>query len=153
MIIDRVENAHLYYGLGKHIDTALDYLEKTDLSGVTRVTLDDGAVRIGCVEYVTRPLEKCNCENHLVDADIHVCLEGVEVIGYCTLKNAAAISEYDPSIDKQFFHGPMNYIRLTPGMFALMLTDDVHAAMAADGNPAPAKKLIIKCKLGGLYND
>lgn len=147
MIIDRVENAHLYYGLGKHIDTALTFLKNSDLSTVTRETLDDGAIKIGCVEYVTRPLEKCNRENHLVDADIHVCLAGVEVVGYCNLREATAISDYDASIDKQFFTGPMNYIRLLPGMFALMLTDDVHCAMAADGDPAPAKKLIIKCNL------
>lgn len=147
MIIDRIENAHLYYGLGKHIDTALTFLKNTDLSTVGRTELNDGAVRIGCVPYITRPLEKCNRENHRVDADIHVCLEGVEVIGYCSLQDATVISEYDPAIDKQFFTGSMNYVRLLPGMFALMLSDDVHCAMAADGDPAPAKKLIIKCRL------
>lgn len=147
MIVDRIENALLYHGLGKHIDTALVFLKNTDLSTVEQEVLDEGAVKINAVTYVTRPLEKCNRENHRIDADIHVCLEGVEVIGYCTLKDASAISEYDPAIDKQFYDGPMNCIRLLPGMFALMLPDDVHYAMAADGDLMPAKKLIIKCKL------
>lgn len=147
MIVDRIENALNYYGLGKHIDTALVFLKNTDLSTIEKVTLDEGAVRVSAVSYITRPLEKCNRENHRVDADIHVCLEGVEVIGYCTLQDATAITEYDPVIDKQFYDGPMNYIRLLPGMFALMLPDDVHCAMAAEGDFLPAKKLIVKCKL------
>lgn len=147
MILDRIENATKYCGIGQHIDTALLFLQNADLSAVSREILNDGAVKIGCVRYTTRPLEKCNRENHRVDADIHVCLEGVEVIGYCPLPDATPISEYDPAIDKQFYNGPMNYIRLLPGMFALMLPQDVHCAMAADGEPAPAKKLMIKCKL------
>ena len=41
----------------------------------------------------------------------------------------------------------MNYIRMLPGMFALTLTEDVHSAMMMEERPAPAKKLIIKCRL------
>jgi beta-galactosidase beta subunit len=32
MIIDRIENAHMYYGLGEKIKTSLEYLENYDLS-------------------------------------------------------------------------------------------------------------------------
>ena len=57
------------------------------------------------------------------------------------------ITQYNPETDKQFYDGPMNYIRMLPGMFALTLTEDVHSAMMMEEHPAPAKKLIIKCRL------
>ena len=147
MIIDRVENAHLYHGMGTHIDAALRFMEETDLSVVDRVTLDDGAVRISSVSYMSKPVEQCNKENHRLDADIHVCVEGVEVFGYCNLRYAVPVTEYDPEKDKQFYDAKMGYIRLLPGMFALVMPDDVHSAMTADGEPAPAKKVLFKCRI------
>lgn len=147
MIIDRIKNAHLYYGIGPHIDTALQFLQEEKLDGITHLSLDAGNVTIHCMEYTTRPCAQCRKENHRLFADIHVCLEGVEVLGYSNQKDVAPISEYDSEIDKQFFDGRMNYFRLLPGMFALTLTEDVHSAMMMEDAPAPAKKLVIKCKL------
>lgn len=147
MIIDRIENAHLYCGLGTHIDFALKWIQSADLNAIARVTLDDGAVTVSCVDYISKPLASCNRENHRLNADIHVCLQGVEVFGYSSLQDASPVTEYDPQTDKQFFDTPMNYIKLLPGMFALVLPDDVHSAMTADGEPAPARKAIIKCRL------
>lgn len=147
MIVDRVENAHLYLGLGGSLAEAMAFLKERDLGTVTRETLPGGNVRVAMVEYTTRPLEKCNRENHRLEADIHVCLEGTEVVGYCHLSDAEPINEYDPVVDKQFYNAPLDYIRLRPGMFALMLPEDVHCAMAAAGQCAPAKKLLLKCRL------
>lgn len=147
MIIDRIENAHLYRGIGPHIDAALDYMKNADLSSVISESLDDSAVRVASMNYITKPIDQCVKENHRVDADIHICLEGVEVFGYSNLSNAVPINEYNCEKDKQFFNAEMNYIKLLPGMFALTLTDDVHSAMTADGEPAPAKKILIKCRL------
>lgn len=147
MIIDKVENAHLYYGIGPPIDAALRFLQEGQFDGISRMSLDDGNVKISCMEYTTRPCDQCKKETHYVFADIHVCLEGVEIIGYNHVKNLTPITEYDPEKDKIFFDGQMNYIRLLPGMFALTMPEDVHSAMMMEDSPAPAQKLIIKCKL------
>jgi YhcH/YjgK/YiaL family protein len=147
MIIDRVENAHLYLGIGTHIDIALKFIETADLSSVTNVILDDGNVRINSIEYVSRPVNECNKENHIVDADIHVCVDGIEVFGYASLKDAIPVTDYNADNDKRFYDAKMNYVRLLPGMFALVFPEDVHSAMMADSNPAPAKKIVIKCKI------
>lgn len=77
----------------------------------------------------TRSCEQCKKENHRKFADIHVCLEGVDVLGYNNLREMTPITQYNPETDKQFYDGPMNYIRMLPGMFALTLTEDVHSAM------------------------
>lgn len=104
-------------------------------------------MKISCVEYITRPCAHCKKENHREYADIHVCLEGMEVLGYSSREDVTPITEYNPEIDKQFFDGQMNYIRLLPGMFALTLPQDVHSAMMMEEAPIPSKKLIIKCRL------
>ncbi len=147
MIVDRIENAHLYYGISPHIDAALRFLQEGKLDNIAQLSIDNGNVKISCTEYTTRSCEQCKKENHRKFADIHVCLEGVDVLGYNNLREMTPITQYNPETDKQFYDGPMNYIRMLPGMFALTLTEDVHSAMMMEEHPAPAKKLIIKCRL------
>ena len=147
MIVDRIENAHLYYGIAPHIDAALRFLQEGKLDNIAQLSIDNGNVKISCTEYTTRSCEQYKKENHRKFADIHVCLEGVDVLGYNNLREMTPITQYNPETDKQFYDGPMNYIRMLPGMFALTLTEDVHSAMMMEERPAPAKKLIIKCRL------
>ena len=129
MIVDRIENAHLYYGIAPHIDAALRFLQEGNLDNIAQLSIDNGNVKISCTEYTTRSCEQCKKENHRKFADIHVCLEGVDVLGYNSLREMTPITQYNPETDKQFYDGPMNYIRMLPGMFALTLTEDVHSAM------------------------
>ncbi len=145
MIIDHVKNAYRYAGLGPHIDAALHWLSTTDLDAAERVELDEGNVRGGAFPFIGKKPEDCNIETHKVFADIHVCLQGREVIGYTNVKQAELNGEYDAEKDKQFWKAELNYITLYPGMFALMLEDDVHAVMMGDG--IQAKKIMLKAKL------
>ncbi len=145
MIIDHVKNAYRYAGLGPHIDTALHWLSTTDLDAAERVELDGGNVRGGAFPFTGKKPEDCNIETHKVFADVHVCLQGREVIGYANVKQAELNGEYDAEKDKQFWKAELNYITLYPGMFALMLENDVHAVMMGDGTPA--RKIMLKAKL------
>lgn len=146
MIIDNVKNAGRYVGLGPHIDQALKFLAEADLSSVERIDIDEGNVRGGAFVFEPKQKENCVVETHKVDCDIHVCLEGAEVIGYCNAANAQLNGEYDPVKDKQFHTAELQYFRLTPGMFALMLQDDVHSVMISDGETRQAKKIMLKAK-------
>lgn len=144
MIVDYVKNAHRYAGISPHIDAALNWLSTADLSTVERVELDEGNVRGGAFVFVPKKPEECNIETHKVFADIHVCLEGAEVIGYTDVRQAVLNGPYDAEKDKQFYKAELSYITLYPGMFALMLEDDVHAVMMGSGE---AKKIMLKAKL------
>ena len=88
MIIDHVKNAQRYVGLGPHIDAALEYLAAADLNAAEMIELDDGNVRGRAFTFMTRDPHECNVETHRVYADIHVCLEGCEVIGYADIHSA-----------------------------------------------------------------
>ncbi len=151
MIVDRVENACLYCGIDPGIDAALHFIQKADWSGSFPIHLADGNVTVSCVSYTTRPLSESRKEAHIRFADIHVCLEGVEVLEYSPVDTLKPITEYDAASDKTFYEGRMNSIRLLPGMFAITLPQDAHSGMSGDGDPSQAKKLIIKCRLSENY--
>ncbi len=146
MIIDHVKNAGRYTGLSPYIDAALKYLSEADLNTVEKIDLCEGNVRGGAFVFTPKKPEECNIETHKVFADIHACVEGCEVIGYADVHQASLNGAYDAEKDKQFYHAELNYIRLYPGMFALMLEDDVHAVMMGDTS-GQAKKIMLKAKL------
>ena len=60
MIIDKIKNAALYYGISKHMETALKYLQSRDFSQVEagRYEIDGTDVFMLVQEYETRPLAK-----------------------------------------------------------------------------------------------
>ena len=153
MIVDRVENACLYCGIDPSIDAALHFIQSADWGQAYPLSLSDGNVTVNCVSYTTRPESQSKKESHLLFADIHVCLEGVEVLGYSPVDTLTAVTEYDAATDKTFYEGQMNSIRLLPGMFAVTMPQDAHSGMSADGEPAPAKKLVIKCRLSVQENN
>ena len=64
MIVDRIENAHLYYGIAPHIDAALRFLQEGKLDNIAQLSIDNGNVKISCTEYTTRSCEQCKKENH-----------------------------------------------------------------------------------------
>ncbi|MBQ1531211.1 MAG: YhcH/YjgK/YiaL family protein [Solobacterium sp.] len=147
MIVDHVKNAYRYAGLGPHIDIALKYLSTADLGTAEKIELDEGNIRGGAFTFMPKDPDKCNIETHRVYADIHVCLEGKEVIGYTDIHQAELNGEYDAEKDKQFYTAELNRITLYPGMFALMLENDVHAVMMRDKEPVQAKKIMMKVRL------
>ena len=39
MIVDRIENAHLYYGIAPHIDAALRFLQEGKLDNIAQLSI------------------------------------------------------------------------------------------------------------------
>jgi YhcH/YjgK/YiaL family protein len=148
MIIDRIENAHKYYGIGSRFASALNYLLTEDLLSVETVSLEDGKVTISVGAYVSKPEADCNTEAHATVADIHYCLKGTEVIGYCDRSYATPKSGSDLSAETVYFDQPeLNYFKLLPGMFCIMLPEDVHRAKIMNGVPEDCRKAIVKVSL------
>ena len=128
MVVDKIEHASLYYGLGERFRTALEWLASADAGALTpgqRVDIDGDNVFATLFEVDTLPPEACKLECHQNYADIQYLLSGMEGAGYA-LPDAElhALSEYDPKGDIQFLYGrvghahhPAGYLlhRLAPG--------------------------------------
>ena len=148
MIIDRIENAHLYYGIGTRFSSALDCLKNEDWLAKESAVLEDGKVTISVGDYVSKPEADCNTEAHSTVADIHYSIQGTEVIGYCDRSNATPKQGSDLSAETIYFETPeLNYFKLLPGMFCIMLPEDVHRAKIMNGNPEDCRKAIVKVSL------
>ena len=148
MIIDRIERAHRYYGIGSRFATALTYLQNEDMFSVESATLEGGKVTISVGDYVSKPEADCNTEAHATVADIHYSIKGTEVIGYCDRANATPKLDSDLQAETIFFEAAeLNYFKLLPGMFCIMLPEDVHRAKIMNGAPEDCRKAIVKVSL------
>ena len=148
MIIDRIEHAPLYYGIGFRFASALESLRNDDWQTLESAVLGDGKVTISAANYVSKPEADCNTEAHATVADIHYSIKGTEVIGYCDRADATPKQGSDLLAETVYFEAPtLNYFKLQPGMFCIMLPEDVHRAKIMNGAPEDCRKAIVKVSL------
>ena len=149
MVIDKIEHASLYYGLGERFQRALEWLAAVDPSALPvgeRVDIDGDELYATLFEVDTLPLEQCRLECHRNYADIQYLIEGEEAVCYA-LPDAplTQLSEYTPDI--QFFTTDWDTITVRPGTFYIVWPQDLHAPRAARGSVGPVKWLVVKVKL------
>ena len=148
MIIDRIEHAHHYFGVHPHLKSALDYLAINNSDGMEDAILEGGAIKISVSEFLTKPEPECNIEAHTTVADVHFSIHGTEVIGYCERSDAQLKPDIGSNADTVYFASAnMSYLKLLPGMFCVLLPQDVHCAKIMNGQPETCKKAVVKVLL------
>lgn len=82
MIYDMLTNVEKYRGISKNLDTAIDFLVKTDLSALPlgRTEINGDNVFANVMEAQAKPVEELNFEIHKKYMDIQIDIEGTEVI-------------------------------------------------------------------------
>src|SRR5205085_4696393 len=118
MIVDRLGNASMYFGLGERLATALRYLQSTDLDAIQpgRYEVDGSRLFVLVQQYDTKPKEKGFWEAHRNYIDVQYVHQGVELIGYANLEYLKA-GEYDPARDFVPAEGQGEYFQLRAGCF------------------------------------
>lgn len=149
MILDKIENANLYIGIHKGIDTALNYLQKNNLAEMSngKHDIDGDDVFVIVKEYETKSIDESFLESHLKYIDVHYIAEGIEQIGITTLVNQKAKSIYDPANDYILFMEPCDLITLNKGMFAVFFPDDIHMPEIKSVTRSKVKKIVVKVKM------
>lgn len=148
MIIDRIEFAYRYYGVGSRFASALQYLVSVDMNALESASLEGGDIKISASDYVSKPEAECNVEAHATVADIHYCIKGTEIIGYCDRSLATLKSGSNPDAETVYFEkAELNYFKLLPGMFCILLPEDVHCAKIMNGLPEDCRKAVVKVSL------
>lgn len=149
MVLDKIEHASLYYGLGLRFQQALEWLASVDPSTLPvgqRVDIDGDNLFATYFETDTLPPEDCKLECHKNYADIQFLVDGLEAVGY-SLPDAPLkqLSEYEPDI--QFFTTDWDAVTIRPGTFYIVWPQDLHAPRMACGSVQPVKRLVVKVKL------
>ncbi|MGB5872238.1 MAG: YhcH/YjgK/YiaL family protein [Bacteroidota bacterium] len=145
MIVDTLDNALLYFGLGEGIKKGLLYLAGTDFSKLETGRHDIEGDQLFAIvqEYQTKPLEKGKWEAHRRYWDIQYVVKGTEQIHYANIEHLSA-GEYDAEKDFLGLEGKGDQVTLREGMFAILSPQDAHMPGMAQGQSVAVSKVVVK---------
>ena len=151
MIIDKIENAHLYKNLGDRIKKSFDYIMQTDLKNLQpgKYEIDADNIFALLSEYKTKPESEGKLEAHRKYIDVQYVIEGEELMGYAPLGGQRILDQYKEENDIVFFTGDKSFTKVSEGMFAIFFPEDVHMPGICVRRKSHVKKLVIKC----LFSD
>ena len=145
MILDTLENSHLYNSISKRIAKGFDFLLHTDLEAIPSGKHDiEGDTIFALVqEYQTKPLIECKLESHKKYIDIQYVIRGEEFMGITT-QNNQTILEQNEDKDYTFYEGTTSLVRVSKGMFTIFFPDDLHQPCVQTESVSEVKKVVIK---------
>ena len=144
MIYDMLTNVEKYRGISKNLDTAIDFLVKTDLSALPlgQTEIDGDNVFANVMEAQAKPVEELNFEIHKKYMDIQIDIEGTEVI--CIgLGEAKELTPFSGDFGTVTVENSSTCI-MGPGRFIVCMTEEPHLPSAAASEDLHLKKCVIK---------
>lgn len=151
MVLDKIEHAPRYYGLGPRFRQALEWMAQADVSAMTpgeKVVIDGDDIFATLFEVDTLPREQSQLEGHKNYADIQYLISGEECVGYALEGTVPVTVPYDPAKDIGFWNGSWDTVTLHAGTFYIVWPQDLHAPRVACGAPAPVRRMVVKVRLG-----
>ena len=146
MIFDKIENQHLYRGLGSKFDKAFSYLNTTDLQKVApgKYLIEGEELFAIIMEYDTLPIAENSFEGHQKYIDLQYVIEGTELVGITTLfeQNPFEVHIDDDYSLFQIEDAP--FLTFDKGMFMIFFPDDLHMPSVHQDKMSKVKKLVIK---------
>jgi YhcH/YjgK/YiaL family protein len=135
MILDRLENAELYYPLNPIFASACEYLRKTDFSQMAhgRHEIDGDRLYVMINRVNGRGREGAKFESHRRYIDIQYTIAGPDEIGWRPVSECRQIDmPYDPQKDMGLFGDkPEVWVTVPAGSFAIFFPGDAHAPLGA----------------------
>lgn len=149
MIIDTLARAAVNPLYPAIIRRLLQALEQHPLAQLAtgRYAIDGDALFFSVIEGRSRPLHEQRPELHRRYVDVHLLLEGEEVIGASPL-DSRQLSDgpFNEEGDIGFYRGmgEESLIRLRPGDIVLLFPGELHRPMATLGIPGRLRKVVAK---------
>ena len=150
MIVDRIENAHLYTGLPGKIANALQIPRDNKLAEKEngRYNVDGDNLYYLVQRYETKPTEQGKLEAHKKYTDIQFVAAGEELLGFAPLENLETKTPYDEAGDYTFYKVPerITNVNLQTGMFCVLFPQDGHMPGCQLNGPSNVVKVVVKLK-------
>jgi len=151
MIVDKIENAHLYACYSDRMAKAFELLKDSQLAQKPdgRYEVDGDNLFYVVQSYASKPPEERKFEAHTKHADVQLMLSGREIMGYCPASTLSIKTPYDDIKDVAFYDSPKNYSRIEvcEGMFTLFYPEDGHMPGCQLGAPSNVHKVVVKVGL------
>ncbi|BCR06890.1 DUF386 domain-containing protein [Desulfuromonas versatilis] len=145
MVIDSLDNAARYAGLGQGIARALEYLAATDLAAAAdgRYEIDGERIFAMIQSYPTKPPEQGFWEAHRRYVDVQYVVSGTERFGYANLAGLQA-KPYDEQRDLVVLEGTGDFFEVGAGSFVILFPQDAHMPGLQAGAAQQVKKVVVK---------
>lgn len=143
MILDRLENASLYYRCHPLFERAFVFLRAAGTGEQLSAKTDIGAgMTVLMMSKEGKGKGGAALEAHQRFIDIQYTTGGTDVIGWRPLTGADAGRGYDQAKDIEFFdQAPQSWFDVPAGSFAIFYPGDGHAPMST---PEHITKLVVK---------
>ena len=147
MIVDRLENAALYFGLGERIATALKYLIENDCTKlpVGKILIQGEQVFAIVQDNTTKPRAEGLWESHRKYIDVQFVAAGIEEMGVANIHSLSIDKPYDEKTDCALYHGSGSFVTVPSGSFTIFFPEDGHIPGSAINDiPAAVRKVVMK---------
>ena len=149
MILDILENSHLYLTLNKGFEKVFTFLTRHDLNELPerRYDIDGDLIYAMVAKDMGRRKEEALLETHQQYIDIQLILSGTDNMGWkprSSCKQPSGV--YDQETDLQFFSDqPDAWLTTKPGTFAIFFPEDAHMPLISSGQ---LHKVVVKIAVG-----
>lgn len=146
MVIDRLENSHLYCNLPQ-LKAAFSLLQQPTTLALPegRIELDGERIVAMPQSYQTRLHDAGRWEAHRRYIDIQYIVAGVELMGWAPVDSLRPVTDFDPVKDVGFYQGMGDLVRVEAGMFTLFFPQDAHMpCLAINNQPQTVRKIVMK---------
>ena len=142
MILDYMTRIEQYNGVCPHFVEALRFAASLGNCELGRYEQDDYFAMVQQLE--TRFATGNDFEMHHKYADVHIVLEGEEVLEYEDIANLNPIGEFNETRDIQMLEGTGQTVVIRAGMFCATFPHDGHKPGCCVEAPATLKKIVLK---------
>ncbi|MDH4202453.1 MAG: YhcH/YjgK/YiaL family protein [Phycisphaerae bacterium] len=151
MILDHLDNALMYGGVGQRIAIGLALLNEESVRDAMpgKYEVDGENLFYIVDEYETKPVEEGRLEIHRKYLDIQYIVSGAECIGTAPLAGLIEEAPYDGEKDLAFYQytPDMSRLHLHKGMFAIFWPNEPHMPGRSINNPEKVKKIVVKVRM------
>lgn len=146
MIYTDMEHLGTYRGIAPALDTAIAYLQQHGTDGLTagRNEVDGDNVFINRFAYTTMPEAETAFEAHRRYLDIHLVVEGEELIGIAPIGTMTVTGE-DVENDGIDCTGETEaWLPMAPGKVLIAFPEDAHRVKVQKNDPCHVEKAVVK---------
>jgi len=147
MIVDRLDNAARYFGLGERIAVALKYLNDNDCTKLPpgKISIQGEQIFAIVQDNTTKPRDQGVWEAHRRYIDVQFVAAGIEEMGYANIGTLTVRTAYDENADYALFDGTGSFVTVPAGNFTIFFPEDGHIpGSAVDGAPTTVRKVVVK---------
>ncbi|MEG0178433.1 MAG: YhcH/YjgK/YiaL family protein [Oscillospiraceae bacterium] len=148
MLYDDLENLNQYTGLFANLDTAIEYIDKTDLTTLPlgKTVIDGDNVFVNVMEATPKPTDELHFESHEKYMDLQMDLEGTELFE-TALGELKELPIPPDATDFALWDAQTSCAGvLGVGRFVVFLTQEPHKPTIAAEGCDKVKKCVFKIK-------